>query len=565
MNFQTDFNPALSLWTSRRPGHTPATLALVTTHVIPQAACMLLTAAQLDQLSQLPTQNILTAIRAKQSAGQLCFYHEEEANHDNNASFFTGLPLALLWTHHREKLPPDAQTTLQAILTGLALWLSTKLGEDRSFYPNMYLGELLVVWLVAHAADDQPTLAQVLTRLDATIARYESDGWGWAEDLSDLYSKILADQLSTFAFLAPGLPASTREGTLRLLNHLLTIEDTFRPGPRVPALRSYAFLDSPRHPTLPRDQSIGSYRASVRAWAPDEQLTIRHVAAIGPLLARHGWHQAVTPPTPPPTRSPHAFTAKLHNQNHARALIFPDFRIGGVDRFPVMPSAEHHEWGLAWQSMPVALWHQSGDWGYLQWSVENPKGPVGHPALFSRQTDLGSIQKSLSPDLSPPIVGETFTLFTPTACFILRRMRTIPASWSQLTDHLRIVDLTAHPSAAADTLKLQYPARTLRVTHLNPWSSHPPTLRQSPTSLDFGPTLAQPALSRLRGYTALWIITFTDTPAPAPAITRAPHSDLLPRDPSETAFTLHWPCPLHPLTLTLDPLSTTPLTPGRPD
>jgi hypothetical protein len=739
MNWQTNFNPTLSLWTTHKPGHTPATLHLTCVHIIPHAAAALLVAAQLNELDQLPITKILTAIRSKQTPpgptpqtsasavclalppspsvggqgwglppnentvttpqpsstswtrdtghatrdssssppGGLTFYHEEPVNHDQNAAFFTGLPLALLWTHYRDALPPDAKSLLKSILTDLGLHLASKLKEDRSFYPNAYLGDLIVLLLVAHAAGDQTTVQSILPRLDALFSLYSTNGWGWGEDISDIYSKILSDQLSILIFLTPNIPPATQNAALSLLNHLLKIADFFHPGPRVPAIRTYDFLNSPppgvtpqtsppgdllptsasaacltpgnqnstnskNHPTThpsstsstqdagnrtqddstssTRDSSSPSpYRASIRPWHTGETIPFKHVAPIGHLLHQKSWHQTVLPPVSPNptgpsisstrdarratrddssplpfppnpeprTQPPSSITIPLFDQGHgtsdarrsaATALRFPDFRIGCVSRFPIMPSAEHHDWGLSWQSMPVAFWQQSGAWAYLQWAITNPQGPIGHPAIFSRYTDLSKIQKSLTPDITPPLTGETFSLLTPTTCLVLRRMPHIPASWSTFSDRIRLIppSPTAQwklsPSANSSTLTLHFPTRSIQITYLNPW--HPnltpslssrsspelPTLSPEPQPpLDFGPSVTAPhpthPIKNLPGYTALWAITFTSAPQPIPTFTPAPHSNHLPRTPAQAAFKFHWPCPTHPLTLTLDPLT----------
>lgn len=575
MDWLKDFNPNIGLWTSHRPGHTPQTLNIVPNHVVPQGACALLVAAQLGELHLLPAAQILTAIRSKQSSergtprfGQLCFYYEESSNYDNNASFFAGMPLALLETEYKNALAPDAQVILQEILTDLARWLAGKLGEDRAFYPNMYLGELSVAWLVADAAGDHDTLARVLPLIDGVIARYESDGWGWAEDMSDVYSKILSDQLSVLGLLAKGIPQSTQAGVIRLLNHLLNLEDFFRPGPRpgprVPALRSYSFTASPNHPSGGPGEAVRRFRDSVRPWASGEEIKFRHVAPLGHLLYQRGWHDTVTPPASPGANT---ITVKLQNANVARARVFPEARFGAADRFPVMPSAEHHDWGLSWQSMPVAFWHQAGDWGYLQWLVENAVGPVGHPSLFSKQDNLGSIQKTLTPDINPPIVGQTFTQWCNQGMLILRRMPAIPSSWKTLSDRLRIVDLTAGPiQNSPQSLTLTYPDRAIQITHLDPWHNRVPSLNISaPDVLDFGPVISIPALPRLRGYVALWAVTFDRLDLPLPTFIRLSSGDNIPRAPSETAFTLNWAWPGHTWRLTLDPLSPHPLVPLPPE
>jgi hypothetical protein len=566
MDWQKDFNPEIGLWTSHKPGHTPETLNLASNHVVPQGACALLVAAQLGELSQVPVTQVLRAIRAKQSNergtsrfGQVCFFYEESVNYDNNASFFAGLPLALLFAEYGDVLAAEDRRALEVILADMALWFSGKLGEDRAFYPNMYLGELSVAWIVGYAAGDEGTLGRVLPLIDGVIARYEADGWGWAEDMSDVYSKILCDQLSTLALLAKGLPANTRAGCLRLLNHLLGLEDFFRPGPRVPALRSYAFTESASHPSGRPGEAVRRFRESVRAWLPGEEIRFRHVAPLGHLLNERGWHEAVAAPA---VERPDAITVRLHGGNNARARVFADARFGATDRFPVMPSAEHHEWGLSWQSMPVAYWQEAGDWGYFQWLVENAAGLVAHPSLFSKQDNLGSIQKSLSPDINPPMVGQTYTLWCDEGFLVLRRMPAIPSSWKVLSDRLRVVDLTAAAYLSTpQTLTIPYKERAIQITHVGPWHQCVPRLTDStPGVLDFGPVIEAHALSKLRGYTALWAVTFDKVDLQEPMVTRLRSRDNIPRSASETAYTVEWVWPRHTWRVIVDPLAAQVLT-----
>jgi hypothetical protein len=409
-------------------------------------------------------------------------------------------------------------------------------------------------------------MSRVQGLLDRLIMRYKTDGWGWGEDLSDIYSKILLDQLSMLVFLTCGLSGQTQDGLLDLLNHLLMLDDQFRPGPRMPSIRSYSFRETPHHPDPARGLRLESYRQSIRPWAAGETINFRHVAPIGNLLYLRGWHDRVNPVQP---RKPQ-LVVDCHAGNKAKAWVFDDARFGAMARFPIMPSGENQEWGLAWQSMPVGYWHERGDWAYMQWRVQ-PKadpatqpepGPIGHPALFSKTSNVGAIRKALTNDIQPPLFGETFTLWSDAGVLILRRMRSITKSWAWLCDGMKVVDLSvkptelAEPGPGVDQLHIAYPARTIGLTYLDPWKHRKPVLdTASYGTLDYA---VQVTPDDSRGYVGLWALMFdvkTSDACSAPRFEKVNNSDNIPRSKTETAFVLDWQWPGHTWRVLIDPLA----------
>mgnify|MGYP000494544361 CR=1 FL=1 len=108
--------------------------------------------------------------------------------------------------------------------------------------------------------------------------------------------------------------------------------------------------------------------------------------------------------------------------------------MGVLSRYPVMDGLDDQRgWGLAWQSMPFALWSEAGDWGFLQWEARDEGGGTAHPALTRWKAKVKSL------GTQPPFgKGETFERPWQGGFLVFRRLAEIPPSWNALVGRLRL-------------------------------------------------------------------------------------------------------------------------------
>jgi hypothetical protein len=348
--------------------------------------------------------------------------------------------------------------------------------------------------------------------------------------------------LSLLLLFAKRLPERVREGYRGLMGDLLAIEDAFGEGPRIPALRSYAFARSPEH---------ANYRDRVRARSPEEAPALEH------LFAERGW-QDLAPSRQAPSRD-----TSFLCWGGARAVgrCEPDARLGSITRYPLMPSAEHATWGLCWQSFPVCFWRPEGDWGFLQWEVQAGERVGCHPAATDFFTSYGNAALALGVD--PPLYGRTWALQRGGNLVALRLLPAVMESWDHVADRLRVIGCRAEVSESASpggfrSLALSYPERTVGVACLPLAEGAEVLLRQvegQPLDWEF----RWPREALAESVALLWGLSLEGPIAEPPILTPDPEASIVPRAPELRAWHLTWRWPSVEWRLRLDPLAEAPL------
>ncbi len=408
-------------------------------HPAPEAVVRLIVDGQLDRWDAAVAERVFTSLASLQmpaDAGDLagCFrwYLEEDRPQDTNAAFFIGLGLLLIERAWPERITPVMAKHLVAMKTGLATWFRQAALHRDHRYANKHLGDLVCAWWLAEDLEDAEWQAELLKAChDAADYWLGDTAWGWGEHLSDTYCTVMLTELSALLLFSHKLPEGLRNQALKLSHSLLAIEDAFAGGPRVPAIRSYAFTAAP---------DVPSYRSQVRAWdefadaglADTLPLTRYMRCFCGHLFHERGWEKLF-----PRVSSSADLAIPAHGGAFGRAALRGQARLGSLSHFPIMAGIEHADWGLAWQSFPLAFHHSDGSWAFLQWAATENGVTRCHPAMDRRSGYLGSgLSARREP---PPPVGETasFQEGGRVAC-----LRTLPESLDpvcNVADRLRIL------------------------------------------------------------------------------------------------------------------------------
>lgn len=577
INWECDWDEETGLW-CQPGGHTRPVLAFPRVHAAPRAANLLLLAAHARQLDRVDAARVLgrLALMQDREGGERhgCFrwYWQEERPVDTNAAFFTGLPLLVLDLVYRDALPPACRDQLRGIFRELAAWFARAAGTRAWYYPNKSLGDLVCAWLLREACppgEPAPEPAgEALSGLMLEAADYWlRNGWGWGEHLSDGYSRVCLNELSVLLLLARRLPPAVREKYGELFTRLLALDDAYAGGPRVPALRSYAFLACP---------AGGSYRDTIRPLPPEIDIGGGRPGALPAVLHGLGWHRFAPPRRP---RRGKRVRAACFGGAVARAWIEDDLRLGSVSRFPLMPGIEHFTHGLAWQSMPVVAARPGKTWAYLQWETAEDDRVRNHPAEKIRD----GLDNALTGAVHPPLVGRTWSLQRDGAIICLRIMPGFSTRWRYLADRLRVVgDAGAVECLPAEgpwhQLLLRWERRTLGVSCLplppGPGETPPatplpareaelarpaPVLARGEKATDW--TLARTAemLAGRRMAVTLWAFFAGGRLARAPEIRPVRRGPAVPRAEEEKAFEINWSWPGCEWKLLVDPLDPSPL------
>ena len=416
--YLTDWQDELGLW-----GKNPQ---------IRDQAWMLAAAALDGLLDKINTTKVLQNLRiAQEKDGPYrgCFWWQwsDRKITDTNSGFFTTLGLLTLLHAGHKQLNYEQRSLLDELLSEARHWFDreTRNLESHLRYPNKCLGDVVCMWLVAeHFGEPSPEQHEILNK---TLAYYRDSPWGWGEHMSDIYARVLQDQLVALYMWGRSLSCKQRQEVWELFLELVAIDDIFDPGPRVPVIRSYTATSSP---------SPIHYRALLVAWdpksAPDARQPLRALACANNIAT-------LLPEKPEP---PRYAEVPCYGGAHALVTRADAWRLGAMSWYPIMEGIDHRTWGLAWQSMPVAYWRSRGDWGFLQWeSVVN--GSVRtHPQPYS--SSFGGAPKSLA-DRGPGMLGRTYATRRGDGFVVLRRCARSD-EWTSFKDRFRLIESSAQPT-----------------------------------------------------------------------------------------------------------------------
>lgn len=561
-----NFDPAVGLWwATKAPAHTAPLAHLgMKVHPGPDAVSRLILAAERGELAQLPVETVLRALAQMRTAnepGHLCWYWEDgDHSSDSNASFFTGIGLIALWLGYREELSADAQELLLSIFQPLFPWFSHHVQEELFHCLNGYMGEAVCAWLLAEILDQREAYATLSPSLLRAADDWLGRGFGFGEHLSDVYSRVALQQVSLLLLFAEKMPGNLRARYEQVFHALLAINDAFDGQPYVPTIRCYDFLESPSKGKN-RHVITGTYRSQIVPVGEIQENEIGNNPPLEGLLFKAGWHTLA----PAKKAATHALEVPCYSGSIARAQIEKDIRLGSLSHFPVMREVEFLEWGMSWQSFPVAFWRPDGDWGYLQWEQEQGEGSFCHPSEGPSSNPLKR-GNPLAHTL-PPIVGKTFVLQRGGDLIALRIMPMMDLRWSYLKDRLRLVNGTTTPVETPtingwSQILLNYPERCVSVHHVNlmPQESRPKLVAgKHPHALDWESVYPVGKLSRT--LVSLWAISLHGPVTTAPEIRELRSPTSVTRYPEEYPRSVFWDWGRTQWKVKIDPLSPDPLQP----
>jgi len=380
-----------------------------------------------------------------------------------------------------------------------------------------------------------------------------ADGWGWGEHLSDIYGNICLDELSLLLLLAKKLPARVHDKIEKLFHTILALDDYFAGGPRVPAIRLYAFRNVPMSfcyrdhirklpddVTLDQDQEVHGLRQP-NCCAPYRTASGGTWHPLGQTLVELGWHElankCVNATVKPEREIPCVGGSAAH------AVLDGDWRMGSLTRFPLMDIAEHQTWGLAWQTFPVSLWQRGKMWAFLQWEVDEEGKRRCHPATAKFDDGIRAITQAVN----PPIVGRTYAIQQEGNLLALRVMPGIAAGWRELIDRFRIVGgqtKIVYEGGEGDWLQLvlncggrEIGVQCLRLSD----GAGPRRIQTEENILDWSVDYGAKELTGKRGCANLWGISLSGRVNEAPLVQRDPKATLLPRMKSAWLIEWKWP------------------------
>lgn len=549
------------LWRSPAPAHTRPVAHMAGTHSGVCTAARLMSAAQLGVLDALPVARILSALKELQCTdgshlhGCFKWYAEEPAPVDTNAAFFTGLNLILLADRYAGSFPEPARETLGTMLRELLVWFERECGTESAYYPNKFMGDVVCAWLLTEQVGTTDAKAEMLAAIMDRAADYWlGQHWGWGEHLSDGYAGVMLNELSALLLFARRLPEPLRKKYRRLFSALIDIEDAFGGGPRVPAIRTYAFGARPE---------VRPFRSTVGSWSVRPELTAeigaREHLVFGHLFHEQGWHDLAGPQKSVRER----IEIECFGGAKAKAWVSAHARMGTLSRFPIMADTDHATWGLSWQTLPVAVSVGKDGWGFLRWHTREGGVDRFHPA---RDKHSAYLNNALTDTVAPPIVGWTDALQDGAHACVLRRMPALSRSWEFLSDQWvltgsGVVVMREETNAEVCRLLLEVDGVPLTVLFFSLGSGVRPCLRREAGQViwdAFWPAELLKTRERMAG--AWMIIAGKDVPCPpSPVPANVSENGRRIRLDGDQAWRMNWPVSGRSVDVVVDPLAAIPI------
>ncbi len=511
------YSHSVGLWSQNCPGHTPSVSEGSVTHPGPDAASRLVALSAIGKVDEFlsPVLEGLASLQDRDEESEFfgCFrwYHEEPHIYDTNAAFFIGLNLIVLQKGYYEGLSERDSKCLRGMFEALDVWFDRQVAHATAFYPNKFLGDLVCSWLLKEILQREPG-AKLLSVMQESGEYWKTSPWGWGEHLSDPYSTIMLNELSCLLLIARQLPEDLRRLYTDLFHDLLAIDDAYTGGPRVPAIRSYAFTHL--IPNAPFRNLVRPAKDWSDTIHNPEQTPHLRMFSFGDFFFRHGWHDLAK--AAPPAKN--NFTTFCYGGAKATAHVENDFRIGSLSRFPIMPHSDHPQWGLSWQSMPIAFCGEKKNWGFLRWQTREGDIERYHPA---RDKHHAYLHNALTDSTNPPVLGQTYSLQEALRLVILRQMPRIVRDWQELGDGWDIVEFSGKVTQETvregdwSRLHLQLEGgRDIALFHFSIDVQCIPSLTQDKNRLSWKVKVQQEELKGQNRFCQIWLIGEPEDPDP---------------------------------------------------
>ncbi|WP_168122588.1 hypothetical protein [Paenibacillus sp. HB172176] len=371
-------------------GHTKAVANLEFVHEGRETASCYAAAAFLGKLDEDEGLKMLQELAKLQvrkegheKRGGFRWYREETEIDDSNAAFFILVPLVSLALAAPESIPAGHEAVLRGMFEEAIRWFAHECAHPKLFYPNKIISDGALLLGLSTLVNDGEGLQGAKSFFERWLSYTERRGWGWGENTSSGYGKVILDafQLALLAWNGrePELERQIRARRDELLNYARF----FGGREYVPSIRGYNFEGHVMKP------SLTNFYAGVRCW--EQEVTGNIVAFLLSLLLYNNLlpqgdvqlteDPAKLSPSAPDLPVPRSRQEHIFDDAYAYSWIGANCRIGTVSCFPAMAGSYHWPtWGLGWQSMPVSFLVEGEQLSFLRFRVMEGGNERTHPA-----------------------------------------------------------------------------------------------------------------------------------------------------------------------------------------
>ncbi|MEF3302083.1 hypothetical protein [Paenibacillus sp. GYB003] len=384
------------------PGHTREVSKLAQTHAGRTSAAYYAAAVLCGQMDEAFGSEILRALRALQIVdesspynGAFFWYREETQVSDSNAAFFTLMPIVCVALCRPERIPSEHRREIDDMMRQALNWFAHETEDPSLYYPNKIVSDGALYAAMSQLLGDRGHYGKAVHFFERWCAYTTARGWGWGENISPGYIRIIVTALR-LACMALGPEQAGLRARLRAHMETLLAYSAFHGDYEfVPAIRSYNFEGHTRQNSL--------MLRLIGAIASDDERLFRkeglwHWVNFTLLFER----ELETPPQPLTLPVPRQRKERVFDDCYATSWIGHTGRLGSLNRFPVIPgSYQWPTWGLAWQTFPVSFSIDDEQISYLRWLIREGDRVRSHPAKSYGENYLSPalFRESYYPDI----------------------------------------------------------------------------------------------------------------------------------------------------------------------
>lgn len=291
--------------------------------------------------------------------GNLKWYREQDGVIDTNAAFFGLLPIALVYLKYPEKLTDNEKLIVEEMLERGAHWFVKECMSGGYAYTNKEASSGAALLLLAIASKNDSLLAEAYSFWNSFLDYTEQRGWGWGENTSKCYA-LVTNRAFEVVLSVIDKSEILYKRLVILRNKLLNYLEYHGYYEMVPTIRTYNYSgDAWRYGT---DINISEDEFIANGTHNGKKIQLFDV--YGFILHN------IAPKCELKENTSDFIKEPVFDNACAYTYKGKNIRLGAMSHFPVVPNcAQEKGWGLAWQSMPVAVCAVNHETSFLRFSA----------------------------------------------------------------------------------------------------------------------------------------------------------------------------------------------------
>lgn len=396
--------------------------------------------------------------------GAFYWYMEDTRSINANAAFFILMALVGLRLTRPNRIPAEHIPFQNEMMASALHWFTKECSHPILYYTNKILSDGALLLAIASLTDSEEHYRLALNFFARWEDYTERRGWGWGENCSVTYIRVILDALQTACIVLEQVSEQSglHDRLRRRFHQLLDYVRFHGRHEFIPTIRSYNFAGNSKNGHLIW------LLAGIPPHQGEESGSLNLIREINTLLLFEneliGEH--IVSPVPR-TRSESIFDG-----SQAYTWIGKHGRMGSINRFPVMPGCyQQDSWGLGWQSFPVSFCAENERVAYLRWFVKGHGLVRTHPAVSQPDGYLNTalFQGTCHPNVQTDAAQEeNFLLVVRSLANVHHSVEEIADEWllHRFEGKLELLDIDMQ-GTIRQWVVLQYGASSVAITALD--------------------------------------------------------------------------------------------------